>query len=277
MPGPRRRPGRHQRAELGGAPVQRPARYRAGRGRVAAGDPGTAGLGQRGAQRRPGPDAQFRAQPVGHLAPGDQRPGPVAGRGQLPDQVSMCRFVQRIQLAAQPGPVRRHGGVAVALGGGGQGGQRLRQLRSLLPPCGLRPVLSVSGQQLAVTQRCRRGGVASGGPAPAVGDVDRDRFRTQPDRGPGHDQRAVADRLAQRPHCGAQVRPRGRPSGAGPQERRHGLAVTRPRAHGKKSEQPASRQGERDLLAVSFGRHPPKQPHLQHALTVDATLAFVPR
>ena len=65
-------------------------------------DPGTARLGQRRAQRRPGPDAQLRAQPVGHLAPGDQGPGPVAGRGQLPDQVGVGRLVQRIELAAQP-------------------------------------------------------------------------------------------------------------------------------------------------------------------------------
>ena len=45
---------------------------------------------------RPGPHAQLRAQPVGHLAPGDQRLGPVAYRGELPDQVGVGRLVQRV-------------------------------------------------------------------------------------------------------------------------------------------------------------------------------------
>ena len=135
---------------------------------------GTARLGQRRAQRRPGPHTQLRAQPVGDLAPGDQGPGPVAGRGELPDQVGVGRLVQRVELAAQPGPARRAGRVAVALGGRGPGGQRLGQLGPLPPPGRLGPVLGVPGQQLAAAQRGRGIGVAGGGAALAVGQVDRD-------------------------------------------------------------------------------------------------------
>jgi hypothetical protein len=79
------------------------------------------------------------------------------------------RLVQRVELAAQPGPARRASRVAVALGGRGPGGQRLGQLRPLPSPGRFGPVLGVPGQQLAVTQRGRGDGVARGGSPLAVG------------------------------------------------------------------------------------------------------------
>ena len=38
----------------------------------------------------------------------------------------------------------------------------------------------------------------------------------------------------------------------------------------------AGRRGERELLTITFGGDSPQQPHLEHALTVDVTSAFVP-
>ena len=54
----------------------------------------------------------------------------------------------------------------------------------------------------------------------------------------------VTGRLAQRPDGRAQVRTRGWPGGVRPQTGRHDLAVVRPGAQGKESEQPADRWWE---------------------------------
>jgi hypothetical protein len=274
VPGTRRRPGRRQRAQFRGPPEQRPGCHRSGRQR---GAPRASGLGQRRSQRRARPYAQVRTQPVGHLPPGHQGAGPVAGRGQLPDQVGVGRLVQRIELAAQPRPARRADRVAVTLGRRGSGRQRPSQLRAQPPPGGFGPVVGVSGEQLAVAQRGRGGGVSGGGAALAVGQVDRDGLGSQPDRGPRGDQRVVTDRLAQRPDRSTQVRPPGWPGGAGPQRGRHGLTVLRSRAQGEDGEQPTRRWRERQLLAVAFRGYSAEQPHLQHAPTVNVTWAFVPR
>jgi len=230
VPGPRRRPGRHQRAQLRGTPEHGPRSGRASREPRATRP--AARLGQSRPQQRPRPHAQFLEQPGRHLPPRDQRTGPVPSRGELPHQIGVRRLVQRVQLAAQPRPPRRRSGVAVTLGGRGVGFQRLGQLRPQLPPRRLGPVVGISGQQLAVTQRTRGRHIASSGTAPPAGQIYRDGFGAQPDRGPRRDQHVVAGRLAQRPHSGAQVRPRGRPGGARPQQRRHGLAVVRSRAQG---------------------------------------------
>jgi hypothetical protein len=264
----RRRPGGHKHAQFCGPPEQRPGpqnRHRSGHQR---GTPRASGLSQCRTQRRAGPYAQLLTQPVGHLLPGHHGAGPVARRGQLPNQVGMGRLIQRIELAAQPRPARRSGCIAITLRSRSPGSQRLGQLDPLPPPGRLGPVLGVPGHQLAVAQLGRGGGVSGGGPALAVGQVDRDGLGSQPDRGPGRDQRVVADGLAQRPDRGAQIRPPGRPGGAGPQRGRHGLPVLGSRAQRKDREQPAGRWWQRHLLAVTFRRHSPQQSHLQHCLTL---------
>ena len=173
------------------------------------------------------------------LAPGDQRPGPVAGRGELPDQVGVGRLVQRVELAAQPGPARRAGRVAVALGGRGPGGQRLGQLGPLPPPGRLGPVLGVPGQQLAAAQRGRGIGVAVGG---ARWPSARSTVMAS-----GRSPTAVLEVISASSPTAlrrAQIAVRrfaraAAPGRAGPQGGRHGLAVLGARAQGEDGEQPA--------------------------------------
>jgi len=88
--------------------------------------------------------------------------------------------------------------------------------------------------------------------------VHRDRLGAQPELGAGGDQRVVTGSLAQRPDGGTQVRPGGWPGSVRPQTGRHGLAVVRPGAQGKESEQPADWWWERKLLAVAFRGHSPQ-------------------
>jgi hypothetical protein len=265
VPGSCRCPGRHQGAQLGSASVQRVrggwASWERSRARAAC-------LGQRRAQQRAGPHAEFLAQPTRHLPPSDQGAGPVTGRGELPHQMGVRSLVQRIKLAAQPGAQRRCGGVAITLGGRGPGCQQLSQLGALLPPGRLGPLLGVPGQQLAVAQRGRSRRITGGGAAATLGDVDRDGRGAQPELGARGDQRVVTSSLTQRPDGGAQVRARGWPGTVRPQMGRHGLAVMRPRAQRKESEQPARQRWQRKLLAVTFRGHSPQQPHLQHGLTL---------
>ena len=127
-----------------------------------------------------------------------------------------------------------------------------------------------------MAQLGRRGGVTSGGAALAVGQVDRDGPGPQPDRGPGRDQRVVADGLAQRLDRGAQVRPSGRPGGAGPQRGRHGVPDLGSRAQRKDGDQPPGPRWQRHLLAVAFRGYSAEQPHLQHAPNCKHHLGFCP-
>ena len=236
VPGPRRRPGRHQRAQLGGPPEQRAGRHRAGRGRGGAGarsrGPRPAPRAATGRAGRRVPHAAGRSPPARRSGP---RPGRRPRRAAEPGRRGPLRSADPARSAAAtsaPPRRRRH---------------RARRPRTGRPASRPAPLASrrraVSAQSSAYPASSspwhsdgRGGGVAGGGAALAVGQVDRDRLGAQPDRGPGGDQRVVADGLAQRPDRGAQVRPRGRPGGAGPQGGRHRLTVVR---------RPGARQGER--------------------------------
>ena len=258
VPGARRRPGRHQRAKLRGAPEQRAPRAGPASNAGALGPPRASASAARsiGLGRTPSSSRSRAVTSRPTIRAPARSP---TGRGELPHQVRMRGLVQRVQFAAQPRPPRRSRGVTIPFGRRGPGFQRLGQFGSQLPPRGLGPVFGIFRQQLAVAQRGRGRQVASGGAAAAVGEVHDDRFRAQPDRG--------ARRRSARRHrlpCAGPTR-RYADSPARPPRRCRATGVP-PRLRGRGA--PGAQQGrraagqlERELLAIAFGGHCAQQPY----------------
>jgi hypothetical protein len=142
-----------------------------------------------------------------------------------------------------------HGGRRV-FGGGDQGVEAVDAVAQVGRAGGLRPFVLQPGAGLAVP----------------VGVVEIAHDRTERDGGATRDHRVGSEGLPQRPHRGAQARPRMRAVGPEPVGQR--VTVVRPGVQRQERQQPQVQRRQRHRHAVALDGDLTEELHRQHPMTV---------